>query len=89
MYRQQPVGDEVDGQEQQEAGEGQAVLLLSHELQLDLFLPLSLLSFLARPPPGDCDGGLEDVECEVSEAGQQGTCSTCQRLLAVQCSELN
>ena len=28
VYRQQPVGDEVDGQEQQEAGEGQAVLLL-------------------------------------------------------------
>ena len=35
------VGDEVDGQEQQEAGEGQAVLLLSHELQLESSLPLS------------------------------------------------
>ena len=41
MYRQQPVGDEVDGQEQQEAGEGQAVLLLSHELQLESSLSLS------------------------------------------------
>ena len=46
MYRQQPVGDEVDGQEQQEAGEGQAVLLLSHELQLDLSLSLWRLSLL-------------------------------------------
>ena len=89
MYRQQPVGDEVDGQEQQEAGEGQAVLLLSHELQLESSLSVSLLSSLAGPPPGDGDGGLEDVECEVSEAGQQGTCSTCQRLQAVQCLELN
>ena len=42
MYKQQPVGDEVDGQEQQEAGEWQAVFLLSHELQLESSLPLSL-----------------------------------------------
>ena len=46
MYRQQPVGDEVDGQEQQEAGEGQAVLLLSHELQLEFSLSLFCLSLL-------------------------------------------